>query len=78
MKTLYMKHSKRNRKRHTFFTVYPILALGDQAYQPAPERECTILLDDGDKYCKVLVGGVYESIKRGYIYSKGHKLLNQD
>lgn len=50
------------------YTDYPILELGDLAYEIAPIRECEVLSYDGDKYCRVVVGGIETEIKRGYLY----------
>lgn len=52
------------------YTDYPILSLGDVAGEEAPIREVIILYYDQDKRCKVLVGGVEEEIKTGYLYTK--------
>ena len=52
------------------YTDYPILALGDIGGKEAPIRECRVLSYDGNKYCKVEVGGVIETIKSGYLYTK--------
>jgi hypothetical protein len=52
------------------FTDYPILELGDRAFVEAPVRACEILSYDGDKYCKISVGGVETTIKAGYLYEK--------
>ncbi|WP_391560676.1 hypothetical protein [Robertmurraya sp.] len=50
------------------FTDYPILELGDISGEEAPIREVKILHYDGDKRCKVIVEGVQEEIKTGYLY----------
>ena len=50
------------------WTDYPILALGDRPHMEAPVREVEVISYDGDKYCRVRVGGVEESIKAGYLY----------
>lgn len=52
------------------YTDYPILHLGDISGEEAPIREVKILYYDGDKRCKVLVQGVEEEIKTGYLYTK--------
>lgn len=52
------------------FTDYPIIELGDAPYVGAPIREVDLLSYDGDKYCRVSVGGIEKSIKAGYIYKK--------
>lgn len=52
------------------FTDYPILELGDISGQEAPIREVNILYYDGDKRCKVIVEGVGEEIKTGYLYTE--------
>lgn len=52
------------------YTDYPILALGDISGEEAPIREVKILYYDGDKRCKVIVQGVEEEIKTGYLYTK--------
>lgn len=57
-----------------FWTDYPIEALGDIPNKIAPVREVTVLSYDGDKYCKVLVEGAHEEIKRGYIYKERGRL----
>lgn len=50
------------------YTDYPIIELGDILGEEAPIREVKILYYDGDKYCRVIVGGVEEEIKTGYLY----------
>jgi|GEM_PF-6781189 len=50
------------------WTDYPLVELGDQPNTPAPQRRCTLLSYDGNKYCTVLIDGNSFSIKRGYIY----------
>lgn len=50
------------------YTDYPILELGDKLGEDAPIREVKILYYDGDKRCKVIVEGVQEEIKTGYLY----------
>lgn len=50
------------------YTDYPIISLGDVAYQLAPIRECEILAYDRNKYCKILIEGVTEEVKAGYLY----------
>lgn len=50
------------------YTDYPILELGDISGEDAPIREVKILCYDGDKRCKVIVQGVQEEIKTGYLY----------
>lgn len=52
------------------FTDYPIKALGDESGKIAPVRPCRILDYDHNKYCKILVGGVEDWVKRSYIYKK--------
>lgn len=52
------------------WTDYPITQLGDRPHAEAPVREVEIISYDRNKYCQVLVGGVIDSIKRGYIYRK--------
>ena len=51
------------------YTDYPILELGDIAGEEAPIREVKILYYDGDKRCKVIVQGLEEEIKTGYLYT---------
>lgn len=51
------------------YTDYPILELGDISGEEAPIREVKILYYDGDKRCKVIVEGVQEEIKTGYLYT---------
>lgn len=52
------------------YTDYPILELGDVSGEEAPIREVKILCYDQDKRCKVIVEGVEEEIKTGYLYTK--------
>lgn len=52
------------------WTDYPIRELGDTPYTDAPIRECDVLEYDGDKYCRVIVGGHSVEIKRGYLYTQ--------
>ncbi len=56
------------------WTDYPILELGDLSGEKAPVREIQVLSYDGNKYCKILVDGVYDEIKAGYIYTKSGRL----
>ena len=50
------------------YTDYPILELGDISGEEAPIREVTIVYYDGDKRCRVIIEGVEEEIKTGYLY----------
>jgi len=52
------------------FTDYPIVSLGDIANTKAPIRRCVVFAYDGDKYCKIVVGGFEEEVKVAYLYSK--------
>lgn len=52
------------------WTDYPFESLGDIAGKRAPIRPIQVLSFDGNKYCKVLVEGVVEWIKCGYIYQR--------
>jgi hypothetical protein len=52
------------------WTDYPFIQLGDIAYQEAPIREIEVLSYDGDKYCRIIVCGIHEEIKSGYIYQE--------
>lgn len=52
------------------WTDYPLIELGDKPGEPAPIRKVKILSYDGDKYCKVNVGGHTFSIKCGYLYRR--------
>lgn len=54
----------------TYFTDYPIAELGDAPGVKAPIRKCHPVAYDGDKYCRVEVGGITTSFKCGYIYQK--------
>lgn len=53
-----------------FYTDYPFVELGDTPHEIAPVRKVLPLEYDGNKYCKVLVEGIYSEIKAGYIYTK--------
>lgn len=53
-----------------YWTDYPIFELGDVSGQKAPIRECIPIGYDGDKYSRVIVGGVTTEFKAGYIYTK--------
>ena len=59
------------------WTDYPILALGDRPHEEAPVREVEVMSYDGDKYCRVSVEGVEESIKAGYLYQLPGRRNNQ-
>ena len=59
------------------WTDYPIVSLGDRPHSEAPVREVEVLSYDGDKYCRVMVEGVEESIKAGYIYQLPGRCNNQ-
>jgi hypothetical protein len=50
------------------WTDYPFESLGDEAYKEAPVREVTVISYDSNKYCKILVNGIHEEVKRGYLY----------
>ena len=52
------------------YTDYPFIALGDKPNKIAPIRELKLLSYDGDKYCKIEIGGKTFEIKAGYIYKK--------
>ena len=54
----------------SYWTDYPIVELGDAPGLEAPIRQCLPLSYDGNKYCRVNVGGVTVAFKAGYIYSK--------
>lgn len=56
------------------WTDYPIERLCDKPGERAPVRACRIISYDGDKYVRIVIGGVEESIKRGYIYRKRGRL----
>ena len=58
------------------YTDYPFTKLGDKEGQEAPLREIEVLEYDGNKYCRILVDGIEEWIKSGYIYkSPEYKLV---
>lgn len=50
------------------FTDYPFAFLGDLEGQKAPIRKCVVMSYDGDKYCKIVVGGIEAEVKVGYLY----------
>ena len=52
------------------YTDYPFTLLGDEPCKEAPIREIEVLSYDGNKYCKIIVNGVHEEIKSGYIYNE--------
>ena len=52
------------------WTDYPIVELGDTPGMRAPVRECEVTEYDGDKYCRVVVGGHSVEIKSGYLYTQ--------
>lgn len=56
------------------WTDYPFEELGDKPNEYAPVRECDVLSYDGDKYCWIVVDGVKEEIKAGYIYQRPGRL----
>ena len=56
------------------WTDYPFLALGDPPRQKAPIRKVTVVSYDGDKYCKVRVDGITESVKAGYLYKTAGRI----
>ena len=49
------------------FTDYPFDNI-DEPYKEAPIREVVIVAYDGNKYCEVKFGEVYQDVKRGYLY----------
>lgn len=51
------------------FTDYPFTSLGDAPYEQAPIREIQLVFYDGDNTCQIIVEGIYEEIKTGYIYT---------
>ena len=53
-----------------YYTDYPFVSLGDEPYRIAPVREIEIIEYDGNKYVKILVGGIEEKVKAGYIYEE--------
>lgn len=50
------------------YTNYPFTILGDKAFEKAPMREVTVIGYDNDKYCEIVVNGINQSIKAGYLY----------
>jgi len=52
------------------FTDYPFTFLGDIAGEQAPIRKCVVTSYDGNKYCKVVVGGEEAEVKAGYLYTE--------
>jgi len=52
------------------YTDYPFIELGDESGKVAPVRKVIPLKYDGNKYCDVLVDGVYSNIKAGYTYTE--------
>jgi len=56
------------------WTDYPIEALGDKPYVPAPVRRVRILGWDDNKYCLVQIGKIRTWIKAGYLYTKPGRL----
>ncbi len=50
------------------FTDYPIRALGDKSFEPAPIRACRVISYDGNKRALVIVDGYLAEIKAGYLY----------
>ena len=52
------------------YTDYPFTELGDEAGKEAPIRKVMPISFDGDKYVKILVDGIYQEIKAGYIYTE--------
>jgi hypothetical protein len=56
------------------FTDYPFTSLGDTVGELAPIRECIVLDWDGDKYCRILIEGLTEYVKLGYLYQQEGRL----
>jgi hypothetical protein len=54
----------------TYWTDYPVVALGDTPSELAPIRECEPLSYDGDKYVTVRVQGIVTDFKSGYLYPR--------
>jgi hypothetical protein len=52
------------------WTDYPFEELGDIAHQQAPVRPVQVISYDGNKYCRIVVGGVESEVKLGYLYKK--------
>lgn len=52
------------------WTDYPFTELGDIAHQQAPIREVRVISYDGNKYCRIVVGGLESEVKLGYLYKK--------
>jgi hypothetical protein len=59
------------------WTDYPIAQLGDEYGKKAPIRECYVYSYDGDKYCEIIVEGVHELVKSGYLYSKPGRVTDK-
>lgn len=53
-----------------FYTDYPIKELGDEYNKKAPIREVKLLAYDQGLYVDIMVEGVKETIKSGYIYTQ--------
>lgn len=54
---------------------YPILALGDVSGRHAPWRQVEVISYDGDKYVSILVEGVVDQIKSGYLHKTLEDLM---
>lgn len=52
------------------YTDYPIEELGDTPGEIAPIREVEIISYDKSLYCEILVDGVTETVKSGYLYTE--------
>lgn len=52
------------------YTDYPFEELGDEPFKKAPVREVDVINYDGNKYCRIVVGGVESSVKSGYLYQQ--------
>ena len=52
------------------FTDYPFESLGDTDGEEAPIRQVEVLYYDGDKRCGIVVKGLVEEVKTGYLYTE--------
>lgn len=60
------------------YTDYIFIDLGDTPGKEAPVREIELVSYDQDKYVEILVGGVRDYIKSGYIYPRAFRCPKYD
>ena len=65
---LALEHINITGKHLDAYTDYPFYKLGDKPFNKAPVRPIRVISYDDNKYCQIIVNGIKEEIKAGYVY----------